>query len=453
MKYRLLIAEDDQDMRNLLADIARETGFDVRVASDGQQANDLLHSMAPDVLLTDLRLPPPNGLALLRIARALEPQMPVVLITGFATVDDAVEGFKNGLYDLITKPFNTAHLRALILRLLDHLRHRDRSAQLSAQLSTQVALAGSGPDELVTESRAAKQVAKLAREIAPLDIPVLIQGETGSGKGVLARAIHDFGPRGGNLFFALNCAAISPTLVESELFGHEKGAFTGAGERKRGLLELADGGTLLLDEINSTPPEVQARLLQFIQERRFVRVGGERIVSVDVRLLVATNEDLARLVEQGRFRRDLFYRLNVFPIVLPPLRERREDIAVLAERFIARYARQYARPARLLTGEALAALNRYDWPGNIRELENIVQRAMVLAPGEAIGSEHLPAELMQRPASATELVHVPPNATLAELETYWIDITLARCQGNKTEAARRLGIDITTLHRRLKKGA
>lgn len=447
MKYRLLIAEDDRDMRNLLADIARDAGFDVLVASDGQQASELLRASAPDVLLTDLRLPFPNGLELLQIARALDPQIPVVMITGFATVGDAVEGFKNGLYDLITKPFNTAHLRALIVRLLEHLRHRDRSAQLSAQL----ALAEKGHDELVTISRGAKQVAKLAREIAPLDIPVLIQGETGTGKGVLARTIHSLGPRSGNAFFALNCAAISPTLVESELFGHEKGAFTGASERKRGLLELADGGTLLLDEINSTPPEVQARLLQFIQERSFVRVGGERTVSVDVRLLVATNENLATLVEQGRFRQDLYYRLNVFPIALPPLRERREDIAVLAERFIARYARQYARPARLLSGKALDALNRYSWPGNIRELENIVQRAVVLATDETIELEHLPAELSYCPSSAAESVRIPPDSTLADLEIYWIDFTLARCQGNKTEAARRLGIDITTLHRRLKK--
>jgi two-component system NtrC family response regulator len=316
-----------------------------------------------------------------------------------------------------------------------------------------LALAGEGHDELVTLSRGAKQVAKLAREIAPLDIPVLIQGETGTGKGVLARYIHGLGPRSGNAFFALNCAAISPTLVESELFGHEKGAFTGASERKRGLLELADGGTLLLDEINSTPPEVQARLLQFIQERSFVRVGGERTVSVDVRLLVATNENLATLVEQGRFRRDLYYRLNVFPIVLPPLRERREDIPLLAERFIARYARQYARPARFLSGEALDALNRYSWPGNVRELENIVQRAVVLATGEMIGPEHIPAELAQHPSSTAEQVRISPDTTLAELETYWIDFTLARCQGNKAEAARRLGIDITTLHRRLKKSA
>lgn len=444
MKYSLLVAEDDADMRKLLAGIAGEEGFDVLAAADGGQALDLLESATPDVLLTDLRLPPPDGLELLRAARVLDPRMPVVLITGYATVDDAVQGFKNGLYDLITKPFNITHLRAQIRRLHDHLSHRDR---ITARLSQREKPC----DEPVLASRAAKQVEKLAREIAPLDIPVLIQGETGTGKGVLARRIHDLGPRQGKSYFALNCAAIAPTLVESELFGYEKGAFSGASTRKRGLLELADGGTLLLDEINSTSPETQVRLLQFIQERRFVRVGGERQVSVDVRLIAATNEDLQLLVQKGEFRQDLYFRLNVFPIMLAPLRERREDIPLLAERFLAHYAQEYARPARSLSPGAMDALTHYPWPGNIRELENIIQRALVLAPGGSINTGHLPAELASRPVRSGEGTRVPQGTTtLAELEDWWIDRTLSACQGNKAEAARRLGIDVTTLHRRLR---
>ncbi len=446
MKFQLLIAEDDRDMAELLAGMAREVGFSVRTAATGQLALLAMNELLPDVLITDLRLPEPNGMGLLREARERDGNMPVVLITGYATVKDAVEGFKSGLHDLITKPFNIAHVQGVLQRLHGQLAHRRRSESLFAQLEQ---LRGEGAAPVAT-SRVTRELFAQVEEIAPLDIAVLIQGGSGTGKGVLARHIHQHSQRHEGPFFALNCAAVPENLIENELFGHEKGAFTGASSRKRGLLELADGGTLLLDEINSTSSDVQARLLQFIQERRFMRVGGERMLEVDVRLIAAANEDLATLVEQGRFRADLYYRLNVFPITLPTLAQRSEDIPALAEWFIAKYARQYNRPTRQLSAEAMGALCNYHWPGNIRELENIIQRAVVLARGETIYPAQLPAELQQSSGRAVAGLPVSPDASLAELESWWIGHMLQRCEGNKSEAARRLGIDVSTLHRKLR---
>ncbi len=446
MQPTVLIAEDDEDMATLLAELAGEAGMRPITTHDGPTALGLLRSDPPDVLLTDLRLPAPGGMELLAAAKAVEPAMPVVLITGYATVQDAVQGFRGGLYDLITKPFDTEQVAALLGRIGDLLAHRRRIAQLTARLE-QVEAGDASP---VMESRKSREALRLAEQVAPLDLPVLITGETGTGKGVLARHIHACSPRADGPYFALNCAAVPESLMENELFGHEKGAYTGAGERKRGLLELADGGTLLLDEINTTTPEVQARLLQFVQERTLMRVGGECPVQVDVRLVVAANEDLAQLVEQGRFRRDLYYRLNVFPVRLAPLRERQPDIAVLAERFLVTSARRFGRPARELAPAALTALQRYAWPGNIRELENIIQRAVVLADGPQVLPDHLPCELAGNPAAGAPGLPLAADASLAELELYWIRHMIARCDGNKTEAARRLGIDPSTLHRRLR---
>lgn len=448
MKFQLLVAEDDPDMAGLLAGIAEDVGFAVRKVCSGSDAMAILRQQLPDVMLTDLRLPEPNGLELLEYVHEQDAGLPVILITGYATVQDAVAGFKSGLYDLITKPFNVAHVQAVLQRLYEQLSQQRRSEAMLAQLArSQDEYAGP-----VMQARSTRELFKQVQEIAPLDIAVLIQGESGTGKGVLAHHIHQLGCNPDGPFFALNCAAVSPTLIENELFGHEKGAFTGASSRKRGLLELADGGTLLLDEINSTSSDLQARLLQFIQERRFMRVGGERMLEVNVRLLAAANESLSELVEQGRFRADLYYRLNVFPVALPPLRERQEDIPALAEWFIAKYAQLYVRPARTLAPEALAALCRYPWPGNIRELENIIQRAVVLCPESRIDLPHLPAELTARRGAGSPELPFTQDASLAEVESWWIERMIERCEGNKSEAARCLGIDVSTLHRRLRTG-
>jgi len=446
-RYSVLIAEDDRRMAELLAEVAEDRGFDPRIAADGVAASAILEQGEADALLTDLRLPPPDGQALLRLARHLQPDMPAVLITGHATLQVAVDAFRGGLFDLITKPFDTAELEALLDRLRRLLEHRTRTETLRAQVSR----LERDPIDPVVHSPASRKARTLIEQVAPLDVPVLLEGETGTGKSVSARLLHRLSPRGDGPFFTLSCAAIAPGLAESELFGHEPGAFTGATAGKRGLLELADGGTLLLDEINSAGRKVQARLLQFIQERNLLRVGGTRPIPVDVRLVFASNQPLGPLVERSEFRQDLYFRINVFPIPLPPLRERREDITPLAEQMLSRFARELEQPARCFTSAALESLRAYNWPGNIRELENLVQRAVILAPGEQVDLAYLPLELRPDPGPASPAASpFPPDATLAQVERIWIEQTLERCDGNKTEAARRLGIDVTTLYRKLK---
>jgi DNA-binding NtrC family response regulator len=442
-----LIAEDDRRMAELLAELAAAQGFQARIASTGAEAVAVLERGEADALFTDLRLPPPGGLELLQISRQAAPEVPVVLITGHATLQVAVDAFRSGLFDLITKPFETAQVRALMARVRLLLDHRARVETLSAQLSRLT----QGDCTPVIASPAASQVHALIEQVAPLDVPVLLTGETGTGKSLMARFIHERGARCSGPFFGLSCATIASGLIESELFGYEPGAFTGATGRKRGLLELADGGTLFLDEINSAGRKLQARLLQFIQERTVLRLGGSRPVAVDVRLIFASNQPLPSLVEQGLFRQDLYYRINVFPVSLPPLRERRDDILPLAEQMLVKHAREMARPARRFTEDAIAQLKAYTWPGNIRELDNLVQRAVVLCAGVSVGVEHLPSDL--RPAPMRDVAQIPTlplDATLDEVERFWIGHTLQRCGGNKAEAARRLGIDVTTLYRKLK---
>jgi DNA-binding NtrC family response regulator len=446
-RFSLLIAEDDRRMAELLAELAEAAGFTTRIVADGADAATQLERGEAEALLTDLRLPPPDGLDLLRLARRVAPELPVVLITGHASLQVAVDAFRDGLFDLITKPFDTIQVKALLRRIRLLLEHRVRLESLSTRLAK---LEGDAVDP-VRESPAARRALALVEQIASLDVPVLLTGETGTGKSLTARLIHQLGPRRGGPFFCLSCATIAASLVESELFGHEPGAFTGAAGRKRGLLELADGGTLLLDEINSAGRETQVRLLQFIQDRTLLRVGGTQTVAVDVRLIFATNEPLEPLVSAGTFRQDLYFRLNVFPIKLPPLRERREDIPPLAERLLLRFARELDRPTRRFSPEALDRLAGYHWPGNIRELENLVQRAVILCQGEQVEAGHLPADLSPGiNATSAGAMPFPQDATLQQVERIWIDRVLASCSGNKSEAARRLGIDVSTLHRKLR---
>jgi DNA-binding NtrC family response regulator len=450
MSYTLLIAEDDRDMARLLAELAGDCGFRTLTAHSGQEAASHLAGGAVDALFTDLRLPGPDGLALLRLAHDIDPALPVVLITGYATVRNAIDAFRNQVTDIITKPFDTDEVSAALTHIYDSLRHRTQVEQLSARLRQLDA----GVPPPVMHSRAMREVVEQLQQVADADIPVLLNGETGTGKSMLARLLHNLGPRREQPYFNLNCAGIAPTLAESELFGHEKGAFTGATQRKKGLLELAEGGTLLLDEINSAPAEIQVRLLQFLQERTLMRIGGQQVIEVDVRLVCATNQPLEALVEQGRFRADLYYRLKVFPIDLPPLRERTEDIVPLAGQLLSTHALRYNKKIQGFSPAALDCLRAYRWPGNVRELENIIQRALVLARGEFIEPNQLPAELRQ-PAGglaqrAAAGLPLAPDASLAEVEAFWIRQMLERCDGNKTEAARRLGIDASTLHRKLR---
>ncbi|MFN3751656.1 MAG: sigma-54-dependent transcriptional regulator [Thiobacillus sp.] len=444
MSFTLLIAEDDPAQAKLLARVASESGFEPMLAHDGNTALAGLHNAPPDALFTDLRLPGVDGLALIAAARERDATMPVVLATGYATAHNTVEAFHLGVTDVLLKPLELDALRMTLKRLHDSLAQRRRIDQLAAQVAVQAS-----PPLLDTRAPAMKHCLQLIGQVAATDLPVLLEGETGAGKGVLASRIHSLSGRATGPFLTLNCGALPPSLLESELFGFEKGAFSGANARKHGLLELAHGGTLFLDEINSTSFDAQTRLLQFIQDRQLMRLGGVKPISVDVRLVLATNRPLKDEVAAGRFRQDLYFRVNVFPVPVPPLRTRRADIPALAEYFLARHGRTLNPAVRGIATDALERLQHYDWPGNVRELEGVIQRGLVLAAGEAITLADLPADL--RPAlPAPGGAPWPVEATLEEVESFWIRHVLMRCGGNRAQAARQLGIDPSTLWRKLR---
>jgi DNA-binding NtrC family response regulator len=444
MTFTLLIAEDDAVQAKLLARVGAEAGFDVAVSADGNAALAELRASPPDALFTDLRLPGADGLALIAAAREADSTMPIILATGYATAHNAVEAFHLGVMDVLFKPLELDALRLTFKRLRETLAQRRRIDQLSAQLATL-----SAPPLMQSSAPAMKQCLQLAVQVADKDLPVLLEGETGAGKGVVAAYIHGLSNRRDGPFLTLNCGALPATLLESELFGFEKGAFSGATARKPGLLELAHGGTLFLDEINSTSLDAQTRLLQFIQEKRLMRLGGIKAIDVNVRLILASNRPLKEEVAAARFRQDLYFRVNVFPIPMPALRERREDIPALAEFFLARHGRALNPNVRGIAPETLERLVKYDWPGNVRELEGAIQRALVLAGGETLVPADLPADLRPAPANFNAAPW-PAETTLDEVETFWIRHILDRCGGNRTQAARQLGIDPSTLWRKLK---
>lgn len=445
MPYRLMIAEDDAAMRGLLAELAQDLGFEVECCSDGLKAQTAIRVDPPDALLADLRMPDLGGIELIEWLASDYPEIPVAIITGYASVPDVVRAFRAGAMDLITKPFDNADVRDVLNRFHRHLERERRIEAVKARLDT---LEDDAP-LLVLESRTMQQTLGLIQRVAELDTPVLLGGETGSGKGVLARQIHASSSRSNGPWFSINCGALSDSVAESELFGHERGAFTGAAARKRGVLELADGGTLFLDEINSASPAIQTRLLEFVQDQTLRRVGGERLLKVDVRLIAASNQDLSNCVREGKFREDLWYRLNVFPLIVPPLRERRDDIVPLAEYFLSRFAHQTGLTACRFSDSAEQSLLNHNWPGNVRELENCIHRAVILCDSEVVDAPQLALHSeVQKPH--IESLPWQPEANLAEVETHWIQYTLNRCDGNKSRAARCLGIDVSTLHRKLR---
>ncbi len=446
MKWDLLVVEDDQTMAELLAELAREAGFDPRIASNCEAALDAIARQPPDALFTDLRLPDGDGVDVIRAAKRVGADIPAVLITGYASVPDVVAAFRAGALDLLTKPFESVQITQVLERILGMLRERRRFEALSKRLDS----LDPAREHVIAESLAMREVISMVERVSGMDVPVLLSGPTGTGKGLIARLIHDLSPRASGPWFAVNCGAVSAALAESELFGHEKGAFTGATQRKLGLLELADGGTLFLDEINSASPEIQTRLLQFVQDRTLLRVGGQKPITLDVRIVAAANRPLGDLVARGEFREDLLFRLNVFPVEIPPLCERRDDILPIAEQMLARCCRRMRCSARKISPQARRLLHDYAWPGNVRELENLIQRAAILCTGDTLDTSHLPAEMSGAARKVAVLDPFPENLTLAELERLWIDRTLERAGGNKTEAARRLGIDASTLHRKLK---
>ncbi len=442
---RILIVDDEKNMRRVLGALVRRDGFETLEASNGIAALEVLAEADVDAILTDLKMPQMNGLELLAEVRRRQPATPVIMLTAHGTIGSAVEALKRGAFDFLTKPFEPDEIRQVVAKAIATRRLEEAETCIEAD---------EDPDRLLLgESSALRSVVRLIQRVAPTRATVLISGESGTGKELVARSLHLHSDRHEQSFVKVNCAAIPEGLIESELFGHEKGAFTGAASRKPGRFELADGGSLFLDEIGDMPLSAQPKLLRAIQEGRFYRVGGTHTISVDVRIVAATNHDLQEEVRTGRFREDLFYRLNVVPIPLPPLRARREDIPALSEFFLGRFARRLGCDVKALSGDALAALVRHDWPGNIRELENAIERATLLCNGPTIEFEDLPGEITENcdpPVEWQSSLRDRVRFATRRIERGAIEEALAGTRGNVTRAAEQLGLSRRGLQLKMK---
>jgi len=442
----ILIVDDDRNTREGLQR-ALQRHYAVRLAEDATRALDMLADSEVDVLLSDLRMPGMDGLGLLRRVQAQHPSTICILLTAYGSVESAVEAMKQGAYDFLTKPVNLDHIEMLIERALHSRDMESRNRDLQSQLDRKY-----GMESIVGDSPPMQHVFDIVRQAAPSSATVLIQGPSGTGKELVAHAIHRLSNRAKGPFIAVHCAALSPTLLESELFGHEKGAFTGAVARRKGRFEMADGGTLFLDEISEIDPATQVKLLRVLEERRFERVGGVESVEVDIRLIAATNRDLKELIAQGKFREDLFFRLNVVDIFLPPLADRAGDIPLLCDHFLRECAERNGRPVPGITPDALNLLTAYSWPGNVRELRNTIEKMVVLGRGEKITARDIPAvvrEIGRERLPGLRVASQPDGGSLADTEREKILAVLRKQKGNRTRAAIELGISRRTLHRKL----
>jgi DNA-binding NtrC family response regulator len=445
----VLIVDDKDSLRDMLSKTLSMEGFDVATAADGNDALRLADARRFDVVLTDLKLPSMDGIEVLSKLKDMDPSQQIIMMTAFGTIETAVRAMKLGAFDFLTKPFDPEHLTLLLKRALENQRLAAENVLLREELSTHI-----GNTEIIGSSPKIREVTELIRKVAGSDSTVLLCGESGTGKELFARAIHTLSARHKRAYVTINCAAIPRELLENELFGSERGAFTGAVARKIGKFEIAGGGTIFLDEVGDFELSLQAKLLRVLQERQIERLGGNKPVSVDVRVIAATNADLAESIKQGQFREDLYYRLSVFPVTVPPLRERPEDIAVLAEHFVNRYAREMKKGKVRLTNEAKDLLSRYHWPGNVRELENTIERAMILCEKRTIGPEQLairlrrPDEIILREGAG--LKEIGQHAA-AQAERATIIRVLKETRGNKRKAAAALKIDYTTLFEKLKR--
>ncbi len=442
MKFNVLVVDDEKNIRAGLGKAIELDGHNVVLAEDGQQALDLLEEEEIDLIIADLKMPRVSGEELLRRVVESYPTLPVIILTGHGTIETAVQAMRDGAYDFLTKPVNLDRLSLLVKRALStrELALQHRALQEEVQQKRQFA-------NIIGKSAEMKRIFDVVRQVAPTRASVLITGESGVGKELIADAVHQMSNRNDKPFVKVHCAALSESLLESELFGHEKGAFTGAVARKRGRFELAHLGSIFLDEIGEIAPTVQIKILRVLQEKTFERVGGEQTLEVDVRIISATNKDLKREIERGTFREDLFYRLNVVNIHIPPLRERKEDIPILVSAFIKEFATENAKQVEGIDAKARALLYTYSWPGNVRELRNSIESAVVMAKGSIITPDDLPPSI----ASDTEsnYVRVQLGATLADAEKELIRANLAANNGNKSRTAEVLGIGRKTLHRKL----
>jgi DNA-binding NtrC family response regulator len=439
-RWRILVVDDEPAQRDSLALWLRSDGYTVDTAASGERALEAARREPPAVCFVDLKMPGGmDGLETMRGLREADPRVAVVIVTAYATVDTAVAAIREGAAEYVVKPFDPHEISNLADRLVRVRRLEDENRILRDRLRKRFEFQG-----VVSRNPRMLALLDLVRGVADLRSTVLVQGESGTGKEVLARAIHAAGCRRGRPFVAVPCAALAESLLESELFGHEKGAFTGASDRRIGKFELADGGTLLLDEVGDVSPRLQAELLRVLQERRFFRVGGNEEIPVDVRVIAATHRDLRAAVEAGTFREDLYYRLNVINLHIPPLRERREDVPLLAERFVARCAAEQGKDAPALSESAVRRLVAHAWPGNVRELENAIERAMVTVSGPELRAADF--EFLEPPRNGSARPAVPDDLPLREVERLVLEAVLRRTGGNVKAAAAVLEIDRTTLY-------
>jgi DNA-binding NtrC family response regulator len=441
---RILIIDDEGEMRELLAKVLEKNGYQVTAAADGGHALDLLEKEPMDLVVTDVRMPGMDGMEALKAIKELNPDTGVIVMTAFGSIDQAVQAVKEGAHDYISKPFKIDEMLLTIRNALEERRLRREVTALRHELRTRYHF-----ENLIGKSRAMQEVFRLIEQVAGSRSTVMIYGKSGTGKELVARAIHYNSLRSTKAFVPVNCAAIPSELLESELFGHEKGSFTGAIATKVGKFELANGGTLFLDEVGSMRLDLQAKILRALQEREIERVGGIRTIKIDVRVLAATNRDLKKAVEEGTFRDDLYYRLTVVDITLPDLKDRQEDIPLLANHFAQRFAQESNPNIREISKEAMGILLSYPWPGNVRELENVIERAVTLGRGPAILASNLPPHL---PGSAGPVERaLTHEASLEELERDYIQAILRRTKGHQIRAASILGIDRRTLYRKIRR--
>ncbi len=444
----ILVVDDDTAHRTMLKTLVGGWGYAIAEADDGESAIGMARQQPYDMVLMDVRMLKVSGLEALSAIKAINPAIPVVIMTAFSSVETAVAALKQGAHDYLTKPLDFEKLRLTIERAMEHTRLKEENRRLRESLGLPF-----DRGRIIARSPAMLKLLDTAAQVASSEATVLISGESGTGKEIVAGAVHFNSPRSKGPFVRLNCAAITETLLESELFGHEKGAFTGADRRREGRFQQADGGSLFLDEVSEMPLSMQVKLLRVLQEREITRVGGDAVEKMDVRVIAATNRHLPELVADGRFREDLYYRLNVVGLEIPPLRERREDIPLLAGHFLETFGRQNRKPLKGFTPQAMDRLIRYAWPGNVRELMNAVERALVLARADYLGEEDFPMTAGADPAPPQDLPPAAPAAgrlPLEAIEKATILQTLEAAGGNKSETARRLGITRRTLHKKLK---
>ncbi len=443
---RVLIVDDESGILDSLRILLKTEGFQPFTAHGGRQGIEKIDELRPDIVLTDVRMPDITGVQVLSHARQVDSDLPVILMTAQATLQSAMQAVNEGAFYYIQKPFRNDELIAILKRAAEHRKLRVENHSLKQEIRRRDKSDSSRP---IGRSKSWLEVLRLAETVAPTDSTVLITGESGTGKEVIARYIHDLSARVDHSFLSINCGALPESLLESELFGHVKGSFTGAVKDKMGLFAAADNGTFFLDEIGETTPSTQVKLLRVLQQREVIPVGATESINVNTRVLAATNRDLEEEIKRGAFRADLFYRLNVIAVHLPPLRQRTDDIPLLAESFLHRSGLARQEPAKVLSEDALDALMAYSWPGNVRELENALERAVILSPGDTIKVDALPERVTARRAEPLVSERAPVTPTLEAIERAYIQWVLQNEGGNKSRAADMLGIDPSTLYRKL----